>query len=105
MSELSDTFSVFFSDWTEEDAATELKYAAELKADVDKALAAQDWKQLKKLGFVLTSYRDNPAVDAEDQGATLYRKEFNQQKYNDLVADLALTPQQLADRHNARLSW
>ena len=101
---LSDTFSDFFSEWDEERASTELTYLRQEKADVDVALAANDQKSLRTLGYINMAYRAIVSVGPEDQSAILTSRSFNQRKYDQLCADCLLTPAQLMERMNNALN-
>jgi ribosome-binding ATPase YchF (GTP1/OBG family) len=89
---LADTFSEMFADWSEQDATEELEFIRTELAKVDTARAANDWETLKKLGYA--NRIDHPTNEM------LYRWEFLQAKYDSEKETLALTPAQLAARHN-----
>ncbi len=94
--ELRKSFEMFSAEVTIDEARTTLAEMAEEKANVDKALAAHDWKTLQSLGYA-------SKVDGPDEGS--YRWEFHQGSYDDLVADLALTPEQYVSRRNDVADW
>lgn len=96
MADMSDTLNDFFSEWTEQDAIESQNESREKVAKADAALAANDWKALEELGLV-------NRIDGWQEGT--YRLEFKQHEYDQMVADLANTPKQLADETNCGLLW
>jgi len=95
MTTINDTFEIVWGEWDAARAAQEQEYLRELLAQIDEARASKDWQELKRLGY---------AADEDGPREGQYRWVFFQEKYQDLLADLALTPDQLATQMNEAAS-